>query len=305
MFKKLFTKKKEIEKKTVRKQEEQEATINKNEKTFIANIIAVASGKGGVGKSTTAVNLAYSLAKQGKKVGLLDADLYGPSLPTLLRKTKPLVANENQESAEKIIPPSYGGVKMISIGFFYEQTKATVMRGPMVSSLIKQLLNNVLWGRLDYLIIDYPPGTGDIQLTLSQMAQIKGAILVTTPQEISLVDVRKAIHMFKLTNIPVLGVIENMGSFVCDNCAEIHNIFPKGGGEKLKTEYEIPILAKIPLEKTLAYSSDEGIPFVKKYPKSHTSHEYLNCSKKLEHELLKNQMAHKNLDKFSLTWQKA
>ena len=273
-------------------------------KTQIKNILVVASGKGGVGKSTTAVNLAYSLAHLGKRVGLLDADIYGPSLPLMLQKTEPVVSHFEKSTPEKIIPPSYRGVKMMSVGFFHEQTKAAVMRGPMVTSLITQLFKQVAWGSLDYLIIDYPPGTGDIQLSLSQMATIKGAVLVTTPQELSLIDVRKAINLFKMTNTPVQGVIENMGSFVCDNCAEQHILFPEGGGKKISQEFEIPVLARIPLEKELAYCSDLGVPIVEQKPEANSSKEYLQAAQALVKNIEQKQNEN-TLGKFSLTWQKA
>ena len=265
-------------------------------------IIAVASGKGGVGKSTTAVNLAYSLHKLGAEVGLLDADIYGPSLPLLLHKTKPIIHKEQKSSAEKIIPPSYGGVKMISIGHFHEQIKAAVMRGPMVNSLIKQLLTSVSWGNLDYLIIDYPPGTGDIQITLSQSANLWGALMVTTPQEVALSDVRKAIHMFKLTGVSLLGVVENMSSFICDSCDKVHHIFLEKGAEKIAEEFQTQVLAQIPLESTLSSASDDGVPLSLSHPDSKSSQEYLELAQKI---IDQNKAQTTNLKNFTLRWQKA
>lgn len=301
MFKNFFTNKRETKKPSTSKTEKHS---EEKKHTFLKNILVVASGKGGVGKSTTAVNLAYTLSERGSKVGILDADIYGPSLPLLLHKTEPIIHSKQTDEKEKIIPPSYAGIKVMSIGFFHEQAKAAVMRGPMVTSLIKQLFNRVNWGFLDYLIIDYPPGTGDIQLTLSQIAQITGAILVTTPQELSLIDVRKAINMFQLTNIPILGVIENMGSFICENCHYKHHIFPEGGGNKIAKEYKVPILAKIPLEKKIALSSDKGLSMIKTYPNSETVQEYLRCADNIIKRLNQSKDRGNSLNNFSLTWQK-
>lgn len=271
----------------------------------VCKIIAVASGKGGVGKSTTAVNLAYALKSLGLEVGLMDADIYGPSLPLLLHETKPVDHTPQESSAEKIIPPSYAGVKMLSIGHFQEQVKAAVMRGPMVNSLIKQLVKSVSWGELDYLIIDYPPGTGDIQITLSQIANLTGALIVTTPQELSLADVRKAIHMFKVTNTPLLGLVENMSSFVCDNCDKEHQIFLSGGAEKMAEEISLETLGKVPLETQVAVSSDGGLPLVLSHPESRSAKAYFDLAKRLHLNCQSLAAVKKTLDNFSLTWQKA
>ena len=268
-------------------------------------VLAVASGKGGVGKSTTAVNLAYALNSLGLSVGLIDADIYGPSLPLLLHETKPILHEQQKSTQEKIIPPSYAGVKMISIGHFQEQIKAAVLRGPMVNSLIKQLLTSVSWGELDYLIIDYPPGTGDIQITLSQSANLAGALIVTTPQEMSLSDVRKAVNMLRLTGTNILGVVENMSSFICDSCDKKHEIFLSDGGEKIASEFDTEVLARVPLEKKIALSSDSGLPLVLSHKESESAKEYLNLAKKLHLKTEAISAQKDTLENFTLTWQKA
>jgi ATP-binding protein involved in chromosome partitioning len=226
----------------------------------VKNIVAVASGKGGVGKSTTAVNLAFALAQTGSKVGLLDADIYGPSVPRMVKITK---AAEQQ--GQIIVPPEADGVKVISMGMFQTGDKAAILRGPMAGTVIKQFLTQVQWGELDYLIIDYPPGTGDIQLTISQTAPVTGAVVVTTPQEVALMDVRKAVSMFTTLKVPILGVIETMSYFVCDGCDKKHFIFRQGGGERLAREFGVALLGQIPIQPLLAESGDEGRPLVAPY----------------------------------------
>jgi ATP-binding protein involved in chromosome partitioning len=237
----------------------------------VKNIIAVASGKGGVGKSTTAVNLAFALRQTGAKVGLLDADVYGPSIPKMIKiDTKASVG----EGSNIIVPPESDGIKLISVGMFNDGDKAAILRGPMAAGLIKQFLTQVAWGDLDYLIIDYPPGTGDIQLTISQTAPITGAVIVTTPQEVSLLDVRKAISMFKTLKVPVLGVIETMSYFICDGCDKKHYLFNQGGGERLVREFGVPLLAGIPVDPMVSKGGDEGTPHVRAYPDSITAKSY-------------------------------
>ncbi|MEY4632388.1 MAG: hypothetical protein RIQ81_2508 [Pseudomonadota bacterium] len=223
----------------------------------VKNIIAVASGKGGVGKSTTAVNLAWSLAASGSKVGLLDADIYGPSLHLMTNVKEPATASESL-----VQPPVVNGVKVMSVGMFGNAGKATIMRGPMAAGVIKQFLTQVAWGELDYLVIDYPPGTGDIQLTISQTAPVTGAVIVTTPQEVALIDVRKAINMFQTLKVPVLGVVETMSYFVCDGCEKKHHIFRSGGGSRVAAESGLAFLGEVPMDPALVKASDEGTPFV-------------------------------------------
>lgn len=219
----------------------------------VKQIVAIASGKGGVGKSTTTVQLAHSLHAKGYKVGILDADIYGPSIPTMLPASTP------SSSDGKSLKPSLSfGIKTMSLGLFNDPDQAAILRGPMAANLISQFLQQVDWGELDYLLIDYPPGTGDIQLTLSQSAPLTGAIMVTTPQKVALADVKKAIMLFETTKVPVLGVLETMSFFICDGCTKRHQIFPGGGTEQLARHYQIELLGKIPLEPALAASLDEG-----------------------------------------------
>jgi ATP-binding protein involved in chromosome partitioning len=231
----------------------------------VKNIIAVASGKGGVGKSTVAVNLAMALLRSGASVGLIDADIYGPSIPTMLglKGLKPglqLVGDKH-----KIIPLEYRNLKVMSIGFLIDEKQAVVWRGPMVTSALRQFITDVLWGDLDYLVIDMPPGTGDVQLTLSQIVPVTGAVIVTTPQEVALADARKAVAMFRLESIriPVIGVVENMAYFTP---AELpHNkyyIFGKNGGRQLAEEYDVPFLGEIPLVQAIREGGDLGMPAV-------------------------------------------
>lgn len=223
----------------------------------IKNIIAVTSGKGGVGKSTTAVNLALSLAKTGINVGLLDADVYGPSLPILLGETsyKPEISENN-----RFIPLNKFGIKSMSFGFLADPKQATIWRGAIVNKALTQLLEDSEWGELDVLIIDMPPGTGDIQLTVAQNFPITASVVITTPQDIALLDVGKSINMFQKLDIPCLGVVENMSTHICENCGHESDIFGLGGSQKLKEEYNLDLLAKLPLNLAICQHSDLGRP---------------------------------------------
>ena len=235
----------------------------------ISNIIAVGSGKGGVGKSTTAVNLAIALQREGARVGLLDADIYGPSIPAMLG-----VKGQPSTDGEKIIPKEAHGLKVMSIGFLVEEDTPMIWRGPMVTSALQQLLNDTLWGPLDYLIIDLPPGTGDIQLTLAQRIPTAGAVIVTTPQDIALLDARKALHMFRKVDVQVLGVVENMSTHICTACGHEEAIFGQGGGEQMAKDFEIPLLGQLPLAMEIRSSMDAGEPTVANNPDSPAAKSY-------------------------------
>ncbi len=236
----------------------------------IKNIIAVASGKGGVGKSTTAVNLAVALAQTGARTGLLDADIYGPSIPRMMG----LAGRQPRMKDKTILPLGNFGVTTMSIGFMVPEEQAVVWRGPMVAGALTQLLNDVAWGHLDYLVIDMPPGTGDAQLTLSQTVPVTGAVIVTTPQDIALADARKGIAMFSKVNIPVLGVVENMSVFVCPHCGEASHIFAKGGAAHLAEENNSKVLVEIPLDIKIRENSDAGTPIVAAHPDSPQAEAY-------------------------------
>jgi ATP-binding protein involved in chromosome partitioning len=265
----------------------------------VKNLVAVASGKGGVGKSTTAVNLAYALKAAGAKVGLLDADVYGPSIPRMVRVTK----DAAEGGPNVIVPPEADGLKVISIGMFASAGQAAILRGPMAGGVIKQFLTQVQWGELDYLVIDYPPGTGDIQLTISQAAPINGAVIVTTPQEVSLLDVRKAVSMFKTLKVPVLGVIETMSWFVCDGCDKRHYIFRQGGGEKLARELGVAFLGGVPLDPRVAEGGDEGRPQVLALPESEVARTYVAAAGAVARQLSILAAADGGaLGQFSLVW---
>ena len=230
----------------------------------VKNIIAVSSGKGGVGKSTVAVNLAVSLAKDGAKVGIMDADVYGPNIPLMLG-----IGYDQPEVRDgKLIPIEAHGVRMISMAVLVPPDKPMILRGPMLHGVVRQFLTDVNWGELDYLIVDMPPGTGDVQLSLAQLVPVQGAVLVTTPQEVSLSDVRRAVKMFEQVAIPVLGVIENMSYFIAPDTGNRYDIFGKGGGQKLADEYDLNLLGEIPLGMEVREGGDKGIPVVVSAPES-------------------------------------
>jgi ATP-binding protein involved in chromosome partitioning len=222
----------------------------------VKNLVAVASGKGGVGKTTVAVNLALALAKLGHKVGLLDADVYGPNVPIMLgTKQEPLAT-----VSQRIIPVEAQGVKMISMGLLNPGDKPVIWRGPMLHSVITQFLRSVEWGELDYLVIDLPPGTGDVQLTLIQTVAVTGAVVVTTPSTVALADVRKAIEMFRQVNVEVLGVVENMSTFACPHCGKPVDIFGHGEGTKTAIEYSVPVLGEVEIDPRIRLGGDTGKP---------------------------------------------
>ncbi|HWY07483.1 MAG TPA: Mrp/NBP35 family ATP-binding protein [Candidatus Acidoferrales bacterium] len=220
------------------------------------NLVAVASGKGGVGKTTVAVNLALALAKLGHKVGLLDADVYGPNVPIMLGSTQEPMATAQQ----RIIPVDAQGIKMISMGLLNPGDKPVIWRGPMLHSVITQFLRSVEWGELDYLVIDLPPGTGDVQLTLIQTVAVTGAVVVTTPSLVAVADVRKAIEMFRQVNVEVLGVVENMSTFLCPHCGKAVDIFGHGEGTKTAIAYGVPVLGEIEIDPRIRMGGDTGAP---------------------------------------------
>jgi len=235
-------------------------TIDKKKPVLGVNkIIAIGSGKGGVGKSTFTANLAISLSKLGKKVGVIDADIYGPSLPMIFgkRDEKP-----RSNSEKKIIPVESFGIKFMSFGFFINEQDPVIWRGPMLGGVLNQFLFDVDWSGLDYLLIDLPPGTGDIQLSMIQNAHVDGAIIISTPQDIALLDAKKGAEMFKKLNLPIIGMVENMSSFICGSCGTEHFIFGEGGVQKAVQQLEIGFLGKIPLELELRTGSDKGLPYM-------------------------------------------
>jgi ATP-binding protein involved in chromosome partitioning len=225
----------------------------------VRNIVAVASGKGGVGKSTTAVNLALALAVEGARVGILDADIYGPSIPLMLG-----VADQRPTSddGQSLNPLQAHGLQVMSIGFLIEADQPMVWRGPMVTQALNQMLQQTRWNDLDYLIVDMPPGTGDIQLTLSQQVPVSGAVIVTTPQDIALLDAKKGLQMFRKVSIPVLGVVENMSTHICTNCGHEEALFGSGGGARMAAEYDVELLGRLPLELRIREQADSGKPSV-------------------------------------------
>ena len=228
----------------------------------VKNIVAVASGKGGVGKSTTAVNLALALAAEGAKVGLLDADIYGPSQPMMMGIT----GKPDSHDGKTMEPLTNFGVQVMSIGFLVEPDQAMIWRGPMATQALDQLLRQTHWQDLDYLIVDMPPGTGDIQLSLSQRVPITGAVIVTTPQDIALLDAKKGIQMFEKVGVPILGIVENMAVHVCTNCGHAEHIFGEGGGKRMAADYQMDYLGALPLDMQIRLQADSGTPTVVAHP---------------------------------------
>lgn len=241
----------------------------------VRNVIAVSSGKGGVGKSTTAVNLALALAQEGARVGILDADIYGPSVPQMLG----LQGQQPEASEEAMHPLRAHGLQANSIGFLIDVEQPMVWRGPMATSALRQLLTQTQWEDLDYLIIDMPPGTGDIQLTLAQSVPVTGAIVVTTPQDIALLDARKGLKMFEKVGIPILGIVENMSIHVCSNCGHAEHIFGSGGGEKMCADYKVPFLGSLPLDIRIRQETDSGQPTVIAEPDSAIAQSYRSIAR--------------------------
>ena len=248
----------------------------------VRNILAIGSGKGGVGKSTTAVNLALALAGAGAKVGVLDADVYGPSVPMMLG----LSGRPDSPDGKSIEPMRAHGIEAMSIGLLVEQDTPMIWRGPMATSALTQLLTETLWGSsgdgsLDYLIVDLPPGTGDIQLTLAQKIPVAGAIVVTTPQDVATLDARKALKMFEKVQVPVLGIVENMAVHVCTQCGHAEHLFGHGGGERMAAQYGVPLLGSLPLEIAIREQGDAGIPVVAAAPASAAAQAYRQAAQQL------------------------
>ena len=244
----------------------------------VKNLIAVASGKGGVGKRRTAVNLALALSRHGARVGLLDADIYGPSIPQMLG-----IGGQQPHSPDgkHIEALQAHGIALMSIGFLVDAESPMVWRGPMVTSALEQLLRDTLWGELDYLVVDMPPGTGDIQLTLAQKVPVTGSVIVTTPQDIALLDARKGIRMFEKVGVPILGIVENMSMHICTNCGHAEPIFGEGGGAALGADYQVPLLGKLPLDLRIRAGLDAGQPIVAADSDSAISQEYLTIALKV------------------------
>ena len=253
------------------------------------HLVCVASGKGGVGKSTTAVNLALSLSHLGKRVGLLDADIYGPSIPLMMgieSSTKPEIRDKKY-----MIPISTHGIKVNSMGLLVDEKTAMAWRAPMIISAFNQILNDTVWEDRDYLIVDMPPGTGDIQLSLSQSVKITGALIVTTPQDVALLDARRAIEMFNKVEVPILGIVENMSIHICANCGHEEEIFGFGGGEKLASQYQTEVIGRLPLDIDIRERADAGAPIIGSSEGS-SAEAYLqlatNMDERISHDLVHN-----------------
>ncbi len=250
----------------------------------VKNLIAVASGKGGVGKSTVSANLALALAKTGAKVGLMDADIYGPSIPRMLGVIGQQPATD--PISKKMIPFEKHGIKFMSVGMLQQESDtALIWRGPMASKMVQQFLGGVEWGELDYLLIDLPPGTGDIQLTLTQSVPLAGAVIVTTPQDVARTITQKGLRMFQQVQVPIVGIVENMSGFVCEHCHETTNIFKHGGGKKMSEDLLVPFLGEVPLEPIIAADGDYGIPTVVAHPESASGKAYAHLAEQMAAQL--------------------
>lgn len=247
----------------------------------VKNIIAVASGKGGVGKSTTAVNLALALAAEGARVGILDADIYGPSQPQMLGVGQQRPAIVGATGQQKMVPITAHGIQSISMGYLVTEETPMLWRGPMATGALQQLLMQTAWDNVDCLVIDMPPGTGDIQITLAQKVPVTGAVIVTTPQDIALLDAKKGIEMFRKVNVPILGVVENMAIHICTNCGHEEHIFGAGGGERIARDYQTELLGSLPLDLSIRADADAGKPSVARDPKSAVSQRYRDIARKL------------------------
>ena len=254
----------------------------------VKNIIAVASGKGGVGKSTTAVNLALALAAEGVSVGMLDADIYGPSQPTMLGIT----GRPESKDGKRLEPMEGHGIQAMSIGFLIDVETPMVWRGPMVTQALEQLLNETNWRDVDYLVVDLPPGTGDIQLTLAQRVPVTGAVIVTTPQDIALMDARKGLKMFEKVNIPILGVVENMSLHICSQCGHTENIFGSGGGDRMSKDYGIDLLGSLPLDIRIREQADSGKPTVVADPDGQVAEIYRQIARRVAVKIAEKQQDH-------------
>jgi ATP-binding protein involved in chromosome partitioning len=247
----------------------------------VKNVLAVASGKGGVGKSTVASNLAAALAAQGAKVGMLDADIYGPSQGLMLG----VKDDPEMDQERRLYPPTAQGIKVISMSMFSQDEAPVVWRGPMVSQMVQNFVRQVEWGDLDYLVIDLPPGTGDIQLTLTQQAPITAAVVVSTPQDVALLDAKKGLRMFEKVSVPVLGIVENMSGFVCDGCGKVHDIFRRDGALRVARSQGLPFLGAVPLEPGVALAGDQGAPVVLSSPDSRSAQAFREIASRVASEL--------------------
>jgi ATP-binding protein involved in chromosome partitioning len=253
----------------------------------VRRIIAVSSGKGGVGKSTVSSNLAAALASLGNKVGLLDADIYGPNQPTMMGVVAhEMMGRQDPDRGELIVPPEAHGLKVMSMGFLTKGDQPTVWRGPMLHSIVHQFLLKVDWGQLDYLVIDLPPGTGDVQISLTQAVPLDGAVMVTTPQEVAAQDVRKAILMFEKVGVPIVGIVENMSYFVAPDTGKRYNIFGEGAGQAIAEKFRTELLAQIPLEPTVREAGDSGTPVVLAQKNSAIAQSWMDLARTVESKLV-------------------